>query len=181
MYCSMTCQHPVRAGVPQDDGTVLVPLSQGAFAIIDADDADYVLAYNWTLRIQKTRRYAIRALPGGRKNVFLHVDLIGPLPDGVEVDHINGDGLDCRRENMRTATHSQNMHNAAVHRDARSGYKGVSFNPRNGRWVARMRIDGKHRHLGTFDSPEDAAHAYDAVARRVQGVFAWVNFPHNVS
>jgi hypothetical protein len=179
MYCSMACQHPVRAGIPQDDGTVLVPLSQGKFAIIDAGDANRVLGFNWSYRQHRGREYAIRALPGGRRNVFMHVELMGPLPDGFEVDHIDGNGLNNRRNNMREATRHQNMHNARGRRVSRSGYKGVSLNACSGRWIARIFLEGRQRSLGCYDTAEEAARAYDAAAREAWGEFAFANFKHD--
>jgi hypothetical protein len=90
-------------------------------------------------------------------------------PEGSEVDHVNGDGLDNRRKNIRLVTRTENLRHQKTFRNSKSGYKGVTFNPVNGRWKATL-------NLGTFDSAEEAARAYDRVIRRLFGSLAKTNF-----
>lgn len=153
----------------------LVPLSQGKVAIIDADDAEKVLAFKWT---------AMESYPGlwyayrkdDRKSILLHRFIMG-APDEVGVDHWNGDGLDNRRENLRLATESQNGANRGLQSNNSSGFKGVVFHRRCGRWQARIKVQGKTISLRYHDTPEKAAHAYDKAARKFFGEFAYLNFP----
>lgn len=95
----------------------------------------------------------------------------GEWPDG-QVDHINGVKHDNRIANLRVATNQQNAINRAVRMDNTSGYKGVSWNKRSGRWLAHISYGGKIRHLGLFDDIEDAITAYSLAAQRYHGEFA---------
>lgn len=95
-------------------------------------------------------------------------------PAGLTVDHKNGNGLDCRRDNMRIATQMQNNQNVRMKRDNSSGYRGVSAS--RGRWQAGIRIQGVSVFLGRYDSPEKAAQAYDQKVRETRGEFGRTNF-----
>lgn len=97
--------------------------------------------------------------------------------EGFEIDHVNGDPADNRLANLRLATPTQNQHNAKSHRDSGCKYRGVVWDKNNGKWKAASKIDGKIRHLGHFDDPEDAARAYDEAAKEHFGEFAKLNFP----
>lgn len=91
----------------------------------------------------------------------------------IGIDHINTDGLDNRRSNLRVANQTQNTANTRLRLTSKSGYKGVSLQTRSSsRWVAQIRVGGKQLHIGTFSSPEDAARAYDAAALAAWGEFA---------
>lgn len=92
----------------------------------------------------------------------------------VDVDHINGNGLDNRRENLRIATRAQNLANAGS-RTGTSIYKGVSFCRKTGRWKVQICIDGKNYNLGRFDTPEEAAVVYNEAAVKAWGEFATTN------
>jgi hypothetical protein len=155
-----------------DDSTLRIPLSRGAFALIDAADAERVSRRRWHLmRGQSGVRYA---LTGG--GLSMHRLILGlSKGDATHVDHINGDGLDNRRSNLRTCTRGQNAMNSRKPRRARhqwSKYKGVCRHER--KWQAYVHIDGRMLNLGLFETEYDAACARDAAARWVYGEFAWV-------
>lgn len=98
-------------------------------------------------------------------------------PSGAEVDHINGNGLDNRRSNLRLATVNMNRWNMNGRRSA-STYKGVSLVPDgSGMWRARICFLSKKQELGKYDNEADAARAYDRRARELHGEFARLNFP----
>lgn len=155
------------------------------FALIDDEDAPVVLRYRWMARCQlragRLQCYAVAAVSIGnnrQRKVWLHRLLMSP-PNGGFVDHKNGDGLDCRRENMRLATRHQNAGNRRKH-DAESTstpYKGVHRLKRTGRYQAVIRSHGDKLYLGTYGTAEEAARAYDAKAVDVFGPFALTNFP----
>jgi hypothetical protein len=103
------------------------------------------------------------------------------LPDTEMVDHINHDGLDNRRSNLRPATQGQNQGNVTkTSRATTSQYKGVSWYPRYCKWIARAPRGARQATIGYFDSEVDAALAYDYVAREYFGEFACLNFPDRI-
>lgn len=149
-----------------------IPLSQGLVALIDDEDYERVSAYKWgTLKAPNTF-YAIRI--DTRKMIYLH-RFIMDASRGVEVDHENGNGLDCRRSNMRLATHGQNQHNQRLAVHNASGYKGVSWDKVNRKWCAKIQVDGRTINLGRFVNIEDAANAYDRAAIKYHDEFARTN------
>jgi hypothetical protein len=136
-----------------------VPLTKGYTAIIDADDVLLACGYNWTAQVMPRTVYAYRIDYSGAKarKVYLHRALMGE-PKGLEVDHIDANGMNNTRCNLRKATKSQNCQNSRARTDSSSGIKGVSLHKQTGKWRARMTVDGKKKCLGLFDTIE-AAHA----------------------
>jgi HNH endonuclease len=99
------------------------------------------------------------------------------MPDAGEIDHINGDCLDNRRENLRKATRSQNMANQPkIGGTWSSHYKGVTWFKQRQKWRAQIKIEGRNHHLGLFINEDDAAKAYDEAAFQAFGEFAHLNF-----
>jgi len=121
-----------------------------------------------------------RLLRVNQKNMWAHrvawLLATGEDPEGMVIDHINGDRLDNRIENLRTATYSQNSANAKRHSRNTSGLKGASKRIKNGRWTGRWQASITYQrqqmHLGEFDTKEEAHAAYLEAARRLQGEFA---------
>lgn len=97
-------------------------------------------------------------------------------PMELQTDHINGNKLDNRKENLRICTCSENQHNKKIYKNNLSGYKGVYFDKANNCWRALIRINGKKIYLGTFYASKDAAKAYDIAAKKYFGEFAVFNF-----
>jgi hypothetical protein len=159
--------------------TIRIPLSDGNFVTIDADDYSLVSQFAWRPLHCKNMTYAV-AWPRGqrktRKVVLLHRLLLNAQP-GEEVDHRDGDGLNCTRQNMRLATRGQNCRNQRRSTLNTSGYKGVHWDKARQRWSASIKHDGRSIHLGRFTDKEAAARAYDAKARELGGEFARLNFP----
>lgn len=147
---------------------MLVPLTKGMFAVIDAADAVLVAARRWYLQVSGPG--ILYARSNGR---YLHHVLWESWgqPKTRLVDHRDGNGLDCRRQNVRAATRAQNNRNSRLRSDNRSGFKGVT-EVRPGRFRAQCRFGGRNQYLGRFDTPEEAHAAYVAAAREHAGEFA---------
>ncbi len=96
----------------------------------------------------------------------------GPIPKGMQIDHIDADPWNNRLSNLRLCTRSQNMMNRGRPIHNKSGYKGVSWNPKMGRWRAQIKANGKSVHLGWFSDPSNAHAAYVAAAADHHGSFA---------
>jgi hypothetical protein len=157
---------------------VEIPLTQGYVAIIDPEDAALVSQYEW--RSQKGR-LSVYAVTGHGKNTVRMHRLIAGTPNGVEVDHGNGDGLDNRRSNLRSATKSQNAQNRGPSSRNKTGFKGVSVYPRLGLFKVDIMVNRKSHHIGYFKSAEEGARAYDKAAIDLHGEYAWLNFPGEAS
>ncbi len=156
--------------------TKTIPLTQGRFAIVDDDVYEWASKHKWFTQRSGRRFYACRRV--GKQNaqtqLFLHREILN-APKGIMVDHINGDGLDCTRGNMRLASNAENQHNTPKRVNNTSGYKGVSFHRPNGKWRASLQLHGKQIHVGYFSAIEDAVIAYDQAALRYHGEFATTN------
>ena len=159
---------------------VSIPLPGGCYALVDAADAARVLsAGRWSVARPVVAHYASYAVrcerqPGGRKKMIKRHHFI---TGWNYVDHINGDGLDNRRANLRQATHKENARNRRLSVNNSSGYMGVGWSKAAKKWRAYISPDGRQVHLGLFTSPEDAARARDAAAQEQFGGFARLNFP----
>ncbi len=181
--CSRACfqehkksKNRTAAEPPPVDGAKWIHLTRGRFALVDVADFERVSAHSWSSGIRDA--YAISRIIGNV--VTMHRFLMAP-ERGVLVDHINGDGLDNRRSNMRFATYSQNLQNKRAVANSAVPFKGVMRTVTGPYkkivFTANIREDGKKRRIGTFRTPEDAARAYDGAARILHGEFARLNFP----
>jgi hypothetical protein len=161
-----------------DSGTRKIGLTKGKFAVVDANDYEMLLQWKWYAEVNGHVWYAFRCekSEGEKRNhkVFMHRVILNAFPQ-IEVDHIDGDGLNNSRSNLRACTHQQNSMNRRVGKGNSSGYKGVSWHKSTRKWVATIRFRGKHMHLGLFDSIESAAMAYNVAANELFGDFARLN------
>jgi hypothetical protein len=171
-FCSRECRYAPRKAVPQADGSFLIPLHNNKATVVDAEDAHLSQIGKWTAQEDRPGKwYARRVIDG--KTVSIH-RLILDCPE--DVDHIDGDGLNNRRGNLRCVTRSQNNMNSGRFRNNTSGFRGVCWHKQNRQWLAY--IGGRpHRFLGLYATTEEAARAFDAAAREMYGDVARLNFP----
>lgn len=151
-------------------------LSQGKVALVDDEDYEWANQWNWCAEKKRNGRfYAGRFDRITKQQLVLHREIL-QAPKRMQVDHINGDGLDNRRSNLRLATHTENLRNRGMNSNNRSGYKGVSWHKQRGKWCAKIMVGRRGISLGLFFDPVEAALAYDEAARNYFGEFAWTNF-----
>ena len=144
-------------------------MKNGASFIFDPEDEHLVRQHTWSIA-----RGHIRTTVGGKTH-YLHRLILG-APDGAQIDHINGDKTDNRRCNLRLATHAENQRNKGTRSDSTTGFKGVCYDKRSGRYVAYINANGVRTYLGYFKDKCMAARAYDAAAIKQHGAFARLNF-----
>ena len=157
-----------------------IALSQGQYAIVDDDDFEKLMRFNkWYAVKQKNSFYAkcnITLAPGRRTTLKMHRVIMNAKP-GQIVDHINGNGLDNRKCNLRIVDDQKNAANRKSHSGSSSKYKGVSWHKQHNKWQANICVNGKFLYLGIFPNEIDAALAYDDAAIKYFGEFARLNFP----
>jgi hypothetical protein len=157
---------------------VNIPLSQSRVSKVDEEDLDLVGDCSWSFKMSGTKGYAYRLGPRPeRKSVYLHREIgIRLFGSCIRIDHVNGDGLDNRRVNLRPASVSQNAQNSQKWRKPTSSkYKGVYFSKANQRWAAMIGLNGRKTFLGYFENEADAASAYNLAAHEMFGQFALLN------
>ena len=140
--------------------------------MVDESDAHFIKMANWSACKRRGTHYVQGSLNG--KTQLLHRLITGAIK-GQVVDHINKSALDNRRCNLRVCSYSENNMNRTRQARGASGFKGVSIGWK-GRFVARITIDGKLKNLGTWDTANEAATAYDIAARALHKEFSSINF-----
>lgn len=159
-----------------------IELTQGKYAIVDDDVFAELNKYKWYAQKDAATYYAHRVIHvnGKKKLIAMHRQLIG-AEKGQIVDHINRDGLDNRKENLRIVSHLQNCANKSksVKSKTSSIYRGVTFSKQMKKYKAGIRVDNKLLHLGYFSCEKEAALAYDTKAKEVWGIHAALNLGGN--
>ncbi len=148
----------------------IIQLTQNKVAIVDDEDYEELNKFNWTYIKSTYTYYASRNDYKNNKVVGMH-RVVMNCPKGMEIDHINGDGFDNRKSNLRICTRSQNNYNNRIRKNNTSGIKGVWWNKRNKKWCVGIRIRYKNKHLGSFSDINDAKLAYEKAAKLYFGEF----------
>lgn len=153
-----------------------IKLTKNQLALVDDEDYEYLSLFSWQAQRIGNGKYRTITWTKRPNRTFLrmHTLIMNP-PRGMEVDHIDGNPLNNQKSNLRICTHANNMLNRSKEKGNTTGYKGVSF--QKNRYISRIRVNNKEYWIGSFDSPEDAAKAYDDAARIYHGEFAKLNFP----
>lgn len=153
-----------------------IPLTQGKFAQVDDEDFDFLNQWKW--HAQKCRNDKFYAARTERK-ILMH-RVIMKTPEGLDVDHIDNNGLNCQKSNLRNCTKRQNtIHSISVGISKYKGVKRSSYIPKKSttkrRWETSIKVDGKYIFLGHFENELDAAKVYNQAAEKYHGEFAVLN------
>jgi hypothetical protein len=159
----------------------LIPLNKKSkknagkyFAMVDDEDYDIVSNFSWHFSfVKKNMPYAKCLIEG--KSVYLHRLIMQVSDSKILIDHKDGNGLNCQKNNLRTCSYSENSMNRKPFYGVSSKYIGVSFNSTRKKWIAQITKDKKHKFIGEFENEKDAAIARDIVAKELHGSFAKLN------
>jgi len=154
-----------------DEGYKEILLTAGQVAIVDEDDYERLNKLSWQV---SSRGYANRRvyLKGNQySTLIMHREIMQP-PDDMQVDHINGNKLDNRKQNLRICTASQNSMNSNRQKGL---YRGVTWHKRDRKWRANIGANREKIYIGQFDCPHEAAKAYNKKALELHGEFARLN------
>lgn len=152
-----------------------IPLTKGKFAVVDDEDYEVLSCYKWSASTGKGKKwYAVRM--GDYKLILMHRQIMNP-PKGLEVDHIDSDGLNNARNNLRVVTHRQNIMGKKKHKNTASKYRGVIWNKSRNRWNAQIKVNYKGIYLGSSKIQEEAAKMYDIASIKYFGIYGKTNFP----
>lgn len=169
-YVAMMAENPDD---PKYKDARLIPLGKGRYTLVDQCDFEKLSRYNWFVRKHRRNFYVVRT--AGEKKLSMYRQ-ITDAAKGMVVDHIDHDGLNNRRSNLRVCTAKQNARNSRSP-GGTSKYKGVSRDQYNNKWRAKIYCNGKRINIGNFKNEKQAALAYDKHARKLFGEYAHLNFP----
>jgi hypothetical protein len=147
-----------------------IPLGDGMYAYVDAGDYEWLSQWAWHLH----GGYAVRNENG--KRIYMHRQIMQP-PQGMVVDHTNGNKVDNTRANLNVCTQQENLHNRSKRNGSSSRFRGVNYSRNSRKWIARITFEGRRLFLGYFIEEVEAARAYDRKAVELFGEFARLNFP----
>jgi hypothetical protein len=150
----------------------------GMVALVDDEEFERVNKYKWRLDINGKNKYALSNIYINNKKTTIRLHrFIFNLNKNIKcIDHINHNGLDCRKINLRVCSYSQNQGNRMPTIGCTSKFKGVYWDKSRNKWLCEITPNKKKKHIGRFENEIDAAKAYDEKAREVYGEFAYTNF-----
>ena len=136
-----------------------IELTQGKVAIVDDEDYEKLNQFRWYAVKKAGTYYAMRTrYEPRRETIRMHREILGDIPDDMQVDHIDGDGLNNQKANLRIVTNRQNSQNRHIEKSSR--YPGVTWHKAGRKWQAYIRINGKQKYLGLYLTEKEAFQAY---------------------
>lgn len=158
--------------------TKQIELTKGKVALVDDDIYEYLNQWEWHALFNNQKWYAQRMVGKRpfRKHVYMHRIIMNITNPKILVDHVDNDGLNNQRLNLRICSDNQNKYNRNKQGNNISGYKGVFWDSQKQKYHATIKANGVLIHLGFFDNPIDGAYAYDEAAKKYHGEFARTNF-----
>jgi hypothetical protein len=157
-----------------------IKLTRGKYAIVDAEDFERLNRYKWHCTYYGyAKRAEYKKFEKGRRQIetYMH-KMVCPAPKGMIVDHINRNSLDNRKVNLRAATQKQNVWNRKfIRKTGKTRYNGIRWDKNREKWQVRLMINGRRESFGYYADEIEAAKAYDRVAKKYRGEYAFLNFP----
>lgn len=159
-----------------------IELTKGFFAQVDDEDFEQLNQFNWHARLDITKSnncYAQRRDYSKQlkkpKMIKMHRVIMGVTDPKIQIDHIDGNGLNNQKSNLRIASNAQNSYNSKKYKNSLSPFKGVYFHKATRKWSARLAFNKKRIYLGEFETELEAARAYNVAAKQYFGEFARIN------
>lgn len=156
------------------NGSLLINLE----VLYDIEDAKFIHKEHWKIRYESNRWRVVsnnNKTPNHSFARFIWTKNFGDISKDMVVDHINGNSLDNRKQNLRLCSRQENNRNSAPRKNSTSKYKGVSWSTCKSKWTVKIRVNGKSKHIGYFSDEKLAAEAYNKAAKQYYGDFAWIN------
>ena len=153
-----------------------IQLNRGMVALVDDEDFERVNQFKWYAKKSKRTYYAVHTIHKHGK-IKMHRFILNVNNADIQVDHVDRNGVNNQKENMRLCTNRQNTYNKSPKPNCSSKFKGVSILKNKKSYRARINKGEKLIHLGCFEVEEDAARMYDKIAKELFGEFAYLNFP----
>jgi len=148
-----------------------IELTNGKMVLVDDEDYNYLVTFgNW----RQSERYA--ACSKGKKTTILMHRLLMNPPQNMDIDHLDDNGLNNQKSNLRICTRSQNLQRNTKNGNTSSRFKGVCWDKKNKKWKVHIKTNGRQLHLGRFASEIEAAKRYDKAAHALYGEHADTNF-----
>lgn len=150
-----------------------IKLRSGRISKVDEEDFEKLSKYKWLENVKMNTSYAVASILSDDKKDRVHIKMhriVMNAPKGMDVDHLNGNGLDNRKCNLRICTKSQNGMNKGILNRNTSGFKGIYRKHR--KWIAQIGVNNKRIRIGSFNTPEEAYKAYCEAAIKYHGEFA---------
>lgn len=151
-----------------------IQLTQGKVALVDDEDFELLNSFKWCAHKRRHTYYACRnfRLNGKSATLYMHQAIM----NFKGADHVDGEGLNNQRYNLRKCTQQENLLNKCTNKNGTSKYKGVDWIKRRSKWRARIKLNGRQTYIGEFANEDEAGMAYDERAKVLFGEFARLNF-----